>query len=78
MQGDGSIFTVSWWTLRVRNEEDAVIEASAAPMQMGFRILVVDDNVDAAESLAMLLTASGYDVRLAHTGPTAVAAAIEL
>jgi len=32
------------------------------------RILVVDDNVDAAESLAMLLRASGHTVDLAHDG----------
>ena len=39
------------------------------------RILVVDDNVDAAESLAELLRMFGHDVQVAHTGPDAVAAA---
>lgn len=38
-------------------------------------MLVVDDNVDAAESLAMLLRATGHDVRTAHDGPTALEAA---
>ena len=38
------------------------------------RILVVDDNVDAAESLALLLRVSGHNVRTAHDG----AAAMEL
>jgi CheY-like chemotaxis protein len=33
---------------------------------------VVDDNVDAAESMALLLRVSGYDVQTAHTGPTGV------
>ncbi len=42
----------------------------------GRRILVVDDNVDAAQSLAMLLRMSGYDVRTAYTGPTALEAAV--
>src|SRR5262245_46024580 len=37
------------------------------------RILVVDDNVDAAESLAMLLRLEGHDVRVAHDGPAALA-----
>ena len=37
-------------------------------------ILVVDDNVDAAESLAMLLRMEGHDVRVAHDGPAALAA----
>ena len=41
------------------------------------RVLVVDDNVDAAESLAMLLTLSGHDARLAHDGPSALKAALE-
>src|SRR5262249_20334195 len=39
------------------------------------RILVVDDNVDAAESLAVLLRLEGHEVRTAHDGPTALAAA---
>ncbi len=39
------------------------------------RILVVDDNRDAAESLAMLLTATGNNVQTAHDGEKAVAAA---
>lgn len=41
------------------------------------RILVVDDNVDAAESLADLLRALRHDVRTAHDGPTALTAADE-
>jgi PAS domain S-box-containing protein len=36
------------------------------------RVLVVDDNVDAAESVAMLLRLAGHDVRVAHNGPEAV------
>ena len=34
----------------------------------------MDDNVDAAESLAMLLRMEGHDVRVAHDGPAALAA----
>ena len=41
------------------------------------RVLVVDDNVDAAESLAMLLKASGHDTRIAHDGPTALEATLD-
>jgi CheY-like chemotaxis protein len=37
------------------------------------RILVVDDNVDAAESLAMLLRLEGHEVATAHDGGEAVA-----
>jgi PAS domain S-box-containing protein len=38
------------------------------------RILVVDDNVDAAESLAVLLRLDGHVVRAVNDGPTALAA----
>jgi PAS domain S-box-containing protein len=43
------------------------------------RMLIVDDNVDAAESMAMLQQLRGHDTRTAHTGPAAVelAAAFE-
>jgi CheY-like chemotaxis protein len=37
-------------------------------------VLVVDDNVDAADSLGELLTAWGYHVTVAHDGPAALAA----
>jgi CheY-like chemotaxis protein len=36
------------------------------------RILVVDDNADAANSLGRLLNLSGYEVRVAHNGVTAL------
>ena len=39
------------------------------------KILVVDDNADAAESLAALLRISGHDTRMAHDGQAAVEAA---
>jgi PAS domain S-box-containing protein len=42
-----------------------------------FRVLVVDDNVDTAESFGMLVNAAGYDVRTVHDGPTAVQVARE-
>ena len=38
------------------------------------RILVVDDNHDAAETLGMLLSGLGATVALAHSGPEALAA----
>ncbi len=41
------------------------------------RILVVDDNVDAAESLGTMLAYSGHDVRVAHGGAEALTAARE-
>ena len=41
------------------------------------RILVVDDNRDAAESLAVLLRMMGHDVRIAHDGMTALGMAAD-
>jgi PAS domain S-box-containing protein len=47
--------------------------ALAAPPRR--RVLVVDDNVDAAESLGELLRLEGHEVRVAHDGPSALEAA---
>jgi CheY-like chemotaxis protein len=42
------------------------------------RILIGDDDVDAADALASLLQAAGYgDTRVAYTGATALALAVE-
>jgi PAS domain S-box-containing protein len=51
--------------------------ATAAPAASGaaLDVLVVDDNVDAAESLAVMLESDGHHVRLAHDGEGAVAEA---
>lgn len=40
-------------------------------------VLVVDDNVDAAQSLAMLLELTGHEVRLAYDGPSALEAVMQ-
>src|SRR6202035_2007024 len=39
------------------------------------RVLVVDDNVDSADSLAVLLRLRGHEVEVAHDGPEALRAA---
>ena len=41
------------------------------------RVLVVDDNVDSAQSLGMLAELLGNDIRLAYDGPSALEAAQE-
>ncbi|WP_280238602.1 response regulator transcription factor [Nocardia abscessus] len=47
----------------------------SAPAQAARRILVVDDELTIAESVAARLRAEGFTVDLAHDGPSAVAAA---
>ncbi|MGK8524032.1 response regulator [Nocardia asteroides] len=47
----------------------------SAPAQGARRILVVDDEMTIAESVAARLRAEGFTVDLAHDGPSAVAAA---
>src|SRR4029079_18266455 len=39
----------------------------------GMRVLVVDDNVDAAESIAVLLRLEGHEVKTVNDGPAALA-----
>jgi CheY-like chemotaxis protein len=40
-------------------------------------VLVVDDNVDQADSAALLLEKSGHQARVAYSGPIALQAAVE-
>lgn len=47
----------------------------ALPQLSPRRILIVDDNVDAAESLALVFSMGGHAVEKAHDGPAALAAA---
>jgi len=49
----------------------------AEPTQRALRVLVVDDNVCATQILEMLVQEAGHLVRMAHTGPTALAAALD-
>jgi two-component system CheB/CheR fusion protein len=49
-------------------------EGVAAVAERTRRVLIVDDNVDAVESLKMLTEHWGHDVVVAHSGPEAIAA----
>ncbi|MGB2818965.1 MAG: ATP-binding protein [Burkholderiaceae bacterium] len=55
-------------------EVDVIRAATAVPIG-GLKILVADDNEDAVESAAMLLSINGNDVKLARDGLEAVEAA---
>ena len=50
-------------------------QTASAPRSL--RLLVVDDNVDSAESLAILLRLEGHHVQTSYDGPTAVKVAQE-
>ena len=78
--GQGSEFVVSLavsppGTLSVKAQPPPV--EIAKPTGRALRVLVVDDNVCAAQILEMLVLESGHLVRMAHTGPTALAAAFD-
>ena len=47
------------------------------PTEQRLRVLTVDDNVDGAHILGMLLTASGHEVRTAHNGLEALQVALD-
>ena len=59
----------------VDTEAPRVELPAAARGAVNRRVLVVDDNLDAAESLAMVLTFAGHEARQAHDGGEAVKAA---
>ncbi len=69
--GRGSAFTLHLPLVDVEKRR-AQDDARQAPQGPACRILVVDDNVDAAESLSMMLRLSGHEVRAAHGGPSAI------
>jgi signal transduction histidine kinase len=78
--GRGSTFVVRLPALP--NQQQAAAEEAPAPAAPAGgvpprRVLVVDDNRDAAESLAVLARLWGHEVRVAHDGPSALAAAAE-
>jgi signal transduction histidine kinase len=77
--GKGSEFIVELPRADVVARTDAERPAvrAGAGQQEPCRVLVVDDNFDGAQLLLMALETFGYDVRIAHDGPTALAIAAE-
>ncbi|HVT08325.1 MAG TPA: ATP-binding protein [Polyangia bacterium] len=71
--GTGSEFRIHLplATAAVREAVAPVAPAAAAPT-VRRRILVADDNVDAAESLSMILELLGHETRTAHDGAQAL------
>ncbi|MEP7009568.1 MAG: ATP-binding protein [Acidobacteriota bacterium] len=79
--GKGSEFVISLPLAETQSltAEAPVSRASKAPpsLQPARRILIVDDNRDAAGSLGLLLRLNGHEVREANDGPKALVAASE-
>ena len=74
--GRGSEFVVTLsCPARHAGETDRGETAARARASVGCRILVADDNQDAARMLAMLLRLSGHEVRTAYGGEAALALA---
>jgi CheY-like chemotaxis protein len=82
--GKGSTFTIRLpLGVGAGETQEVRLPAPAAPTAPGApspprRILVVDDNVDAARTLAELLALDGHEVHVEHDGPSAVEAARRL
>ena len=73
--GQGSEFTVRLPLVQTEVAPPApavLVAAPAAPLATARRILVVDDNIDAAETLKMMLELSSHKVAMAHEGLSAL------
>jgi CheY-like chemotaxis protein len=76
-EGHGSAFTVRLPALQETADIATPPASETRAKGTAYRILVVDDNKDSAESLAMLLELTGNEVFTAHDGQDAFAAAEE-
>ena len=77
--GFGSEFTVRLpYVEAIAESANAVTSVLGAERRSAQRVLVVDDNEDAAVMLSTLLEIHGYETSIAHDGRTAIAAAESL
>ena len=70
--GKGSEFTVWLPTVRRQGSDVPSPEVEEVRSEIRRRVLIVEDNADARESLGMLLEMQGHDVRSAQDGDTAL------
>ena len=71
--GRGSEFIVHL-PLQVAKSAPVPTPIQKPPDAVGRRVLIVEDNVDSAESLAMLLSTAGHEARITHDGVEALQA----
>jgi len=75
-EGRGAEFVVYLHTVLSPAPEPADKPGKREPPHRILRVLVVEDNADAADSLADLVRMRGHQVEVARDGPTAIAKAI--
>jgi CheY-like chemotaxis protein len=75
-EGHGAVITARL----PREPEPAALEPGAPPARSTARavVLVIEDNLDAADTLRMVLEVSGFEAHAVHTGPAGVQAAREI
>ncbi|HKU87121.1 MAG TPA: PAS domain S-box protein [Casimicrobiaceae bacterium] len=73
--GRGSEFVVRLPIVAEHADDDTKAPAATPHTHRTYRVLVVDDNRDAASSLELLLQLAGHETSRAHDGPGALAAA---
>jgi signal transduction histidine kinase len=84
-EGKGAMFTLSLPALLATPEgvaaasNETSVKSPAAPVAPlnGLRIIVVEDNEDAADTMSEWLVHLGHDVQVARTGPDGVALVLE-
>ncbi len=78
-EGKGSTFTIRLPHLHAAQAGEGAADsgelAGSPRLPLGLRVLVVDDNVDAGDLLAEVLTGFGCEAMAVHDGPSALAAA---
>jgi len=71
-RGQGSEFEVRLPAIVNGPAAEPVVMSEQAPRALPSRVLVVDDNKDAASTMGMLLATLGMEVEIANTGPAAL------
>jgi PAS domain S-box-containing protein len=75
--GKGTEFTVRLPLVVSASMKESTASRTVLPHSQTARVLVVDDNVDAADSIAMVLRLSGHDVQVAYSGQSALETAAQ-
>jgi two-component system CheB/CheR fusion protein len=75
--GQGSEFIVRLPALRSPTREAKIPAAKRTQPGQTWRVLVVDDNVDSADSIAAILGTSGHEVEIAYSAQKALEMAVE-